>query len=169
MIYSHCHIVHSAAMTGLNAGQVWRRVLGSKSSKSCSCGVGLRVSKEGFEFEFGRHSPRLRHCANRDNSPTPHLWHTAVFTRHHSLSCQFISHSHWQLNFDSELARLTIPTRAMHDCWPSTASSSQSSPSPPSANDAYHTKTELVSVMQLIERLASVRSSFIKHGSKPHC
>ena len=57
--------------------------------------------------------------ANRDNSPTPHLWHTAVFTLHHSLSCQFISHSHWQLNFDSKLARLTVLTlltRVMHDC-----------------------------------------------------
>ena len=115
MIYSHCHIVHSAAVTGLNAGQVWRRVLGSKSSKSCSCGVGLRVSKEGFEFEFGRHSPRLRHCANRDNSPTPHLWHTAVFTLHHSLSCQFNSHLHRHLNFDSELARLTM-TILTRDC-----------------------------------------------------
>ena len=50
--------------------------------------------------------------------PFTGLWHTAVFTLHHSLSCQFISHLHRHLNFDSELARLTmtIPTRAMHDC-----------------------------------------------------
>ena len=62
-----------------------------------------------------RHSPTLRHCANRDNSPTPHLWHTAVFTLHHSLSCQFISHLHRHLNFDSELARLTM-TILTRDC-----------------------------------------------------
>ena len=53
--------------------------------------------------------------ANRDNSPTPHLCHTAVFTLHHSLSCQFNSHLHRHLNFDSELARLTM-TILTRDC-----------------------------------------------------